>query len=364
VRQAGGRIPSLDGLRALSIFAVLLGHLAGTQGFPRRIGHLVLATRPDIANIGVRVFFVISGFLITSLLITEHHERNDISLKRFYLRRTLRIFPAYGAYLLAVAFMASVHVIEVPAGDFVHALTYTMNYAPHPGWHLGHLWSLALEEQFYLVWPAVVVLATPKRAWRVAVAVVCIVPFVRIAQTLLLPASHSLIGRSFETTADAIALGCLLALRRDDLWARPGYRWAVQSIWFPPLLMICGLLVGQWERPDLRLGYPLVNVAVMLGIDHLIRYPAGRIGRILNSGALVTVGTLSYSLYLWQEPFVNRSAYSAFAAFPQNLVLAFAAAAASYYLVERPFLRLRPRLETRWFGPRVGASRIEQATGL
>jgi peptidoglycan/LPS O-acetylase OafA/YrhL len=107
-----------------------------------------------------------------------------------------------------------------------------------------------------------------------------------------------------------------------------------------------------------------VNVAVMLGIDHLIRYPAGRIGRILNSGALVTVGTLSYSLYLWQEPFVNRSAYSAFAAFPQNLVLAFAAAAASYYLVERPFLRLRPRLETRWFGPRVGASRIEQATGL
>jgi peptidoglycan/LPS O-acetylase OafA/YrhL len=94
----GGRIPSLDGLRALSISAVLLGHLAGHAALPavshrrHRNGHV------DLADLGVRVFFVISGFLITGLLIAEHERSGTISLQRFYLRRTLRIFPAYFAY--------------------------------------------------------------------------------------------------------------------------------------------------------------------------------------------------------------------------------------------------------------------------
>lgn len=360
--QLGGRIPSLDGLRALSIAAVLIGHSAGTQGFPTRLGQLVLGTHPDIANIGVRVFFVISGFLITGLLHAEHRQRGEVSIKRFYLRRVLRIAPAYAAFLLAILLADALGIISVSRTDAARALTFTMNYSLDPEWHLGHLWSLAVEEQFYLLWPALLVLATPKRAWRLALVALCVIPLVRVIQATWWPSYDALIGTSFETSADAIALGCILASCRDWLWSRPSYRWAVETVWVAPLLMLLGLLVGPWDRPAYLIGYPLINVAIMLGVDRVVRRPSGRLGRVLNSRGLVLLGTLSYSIYLWQQPFVNRNSSSALAAFPLNIVLALAAATASYCLVERPFLQLRQRLELRWLGPRRSAARVEPAT--
>jgi len=363
----GGRIPSLDGLRALSISAVLLGHLAGTQHFPPSLAAVIRNGRVDIADLGVRVFFVISGFLITGLLIAEHERSGTISLQRFYLRRTLRIFPAYFAYLAVVALLAAARVVEVSGWDFAHAVTYTMNYAPHRGWHLGHFWSLATEEQFYLLWPAVVLLIAPRRAFRVALAVVCLAPLVRLAEAAVLGhAAAGYVGTTFETTADAIAIGCVLALSRDALWTRPRYRWAVEAPWVAPLLLLLGALIALRVRPGLLLGATLGLVAIMLIIDRSVRLPDSRFGRILNSPMLVFVGTLSYSIYLWQQLFVNRSSTSVLATFPLNIVLTFMAAMVSYYLVERPCLRLRPRLEARWLEPAapVAEARIEQVSGI
>jgi len=363
----GGRIASLDGLRALSISAVVLGHVAGTRGFPLPLTALIRNERVDIASLGVGVFFVISGFLITGLLLTEHERSGTISLRRFYLRRTLRIFPAAFAYLAVVGLLDVARVVQVGTGDFVHALTYTMNYAPSRGWELGHYWSLATEEQFYLLWPAVVLLVAPRRAFRVAVAVVCLVPLVRIAENAVLGhAASDYVGTTFETTADTLAIGCILALSRWSLWNRPWYRWAVETPWVAPLLLVIALAIGLRVRPGLLFGTTLGAIAIMLVIDRSVRHPDGSFGRILNSAALVYVGTLSYSIYLWQQLFLNRASSSPFAMFPLNIVLALAAAAASYYLVERPFLRLRPRLEARWLGPSapVALPRLEQASGL
>ena len=363
----GGRIASLDGLRALSISAVLLGHLAGTRGFPAPLTAVIRNEHVDIATLGVGVFFVISGFLITGLLLAEHERTGTISLKRFYLRRTLRIFPAAFAYLAVVALLDIAHLVHVSTGDFVHALTYTMNYAPDRGWHLGHFWSLATEEQFYLLWPAVVLLVAPRHALRVAVAVVCLAPLVRIVEAALLGhAAGDYVGTTFETTADTLAIGCVLALSRDSLWKRAWYRRAVETPWVAPLLLIVALVIGLRVRPGLLIGTTLGSIAIMMVIDRAVRHPDDAFGRVLNSPILVHIGTLSYSIYLWQQLFLNRASTSLFAMFPLNIVLVLTTAVASYYLVERPFLRLRPRLEVRWFGPPapVTRPRLEQASGL
>jgi len=357
------RIPSLDGLRALSIGCVILGHLSGTRGFPSLIAAVFANDYLDLANIGVRVFFVISGFLITGLLLAEHAKGGAISLSRFYLRRSLRIFPAYYAYLLVVALLAATRVIVVRGSDFVHALTYTMNYAPSRGWHLGHLWSLAVEEQFYLLWPAALVFATPHRAWRLALGVVCIVPIARLMEGVFWYSSLAHIG-TFESTADAIALGCLLALWRDRLWNHGWYRRAVESHWIAPLLLVVGLTVSLRFRPGLLLGTPMVNAALTLGIDRVVRHPNGFLGRVLNAKPLVFVGTLSYSIYLWQQLFLNRASDSPAAAFPLNILLAACVAPLSYFLIERPFLMLRPRMEKAWIRPSVVKASVEQATSL
>jgi peptidoglycan/LPS O-acetylase OafA/YrhL len=362
--QRGSRIPSLDGLRAISIAAVLLGHLAGTRGFPDPLSRLIRNQHVDIAHLGVRVFFVISGFLITGLLVEEHARTGAISLKRFYLRRTMRIFPAYFALLAIVALLDARRVIDVSTSDFVHALTYTMNYAPDRGWYLGHLWSLAVEEQFYLLWPAVMLLAAPRRALHVALAVVCVVPVIRVVQATFWHGWLPMVGTTFETSADAIAVGCVLALARESLWNRVWYRGAVESSWMAPALLVVGLLLGLRYRPGILLGESLVNVAIVLVVDRVVRHPEQILGRILNTRALVFIGTLSYSIYLWQQLFLNRASPSALAAFPLNLLLALAAAMGSYYLVERPFLRWRPRLEERWFGTAAPVAAVQQATGL
>lgn len=342
--SGGARIPSLDGLRAVSIIAVLLGHLAGTSGFPDAVAHVVHSPRVDISALGVRVFFVISGFLITGLLRNEEARRGTVSLKQFYLRRTFRIMPAYFAFLGMIAVLAAMGLIAVPQSDFWHALTYTVNYAPNRTWYVAHLWSLSVEEQFYLLWPAVVAFRGSRQALHVALAVLVAVPFIRLAEAAYSPSTAALsMGTTFETAADALAIGCVLALVRDTLIERAWYRRLLASSWMIPALFVIGMVLTTRLRPGLLVGTPLTNVAIALWIDRCVRAPDGLVGRVLNTRPLMFVGTLSYSIYLWQQLFLNRGSSSLVAAFPVNLLCAAAAALMSFYLVEQPFLRLRTR---------------------
>jgi peptidoglycan/LPS O-acetylase OafA/YrhL len=118
-------LPSLDGLRAISIALVLLGHLSGTRGFVRidlGIG--------DYAHLGVVVFFVISGFLITRLILTERMKNGYVSLKLFYARRALRLFPAAFAFIACVCLLWLAGIVDLQARDIWHAVTYTVNFEP------------------------------------------------------------------------------------------------------------------------------------------------------------------------------------------------------------------------------------------
>jgi peptidoglycan/LPS O-acetylase OafA/YrhL len=252
--------------------------------------------------------------------------------------------------LAAVVAAAAMGAVRLAPNDIAHTLTYTSNYYPDRSWFVGHTWSLSVEEQFYLLWPAVLILAGTRRAFVIAALVVLAAPVIRLVEwEFFRAATGSGIGARFETVADSIAIGCLLA------GARP---WLHKTAWYPrllaspffavvPLLAVLGNLTHDHPIVSFAAGMTLSNVCVALALDWAVTFHDGRIGRVLNAAPLVFVGWLSYSLYLWQQPFLNRASTSMVASFPLNIILTVVLALVSYYVVERPSLRLRKTVERR-----------------
>jgi peptidoglycan/LPS O-acetylase OafA/YrhL len=343
VASPSEKIPALDGLRGISIGLVLLAHLSGTRDLAtgQRLPDL-----DSLGNLGVRIFFVISGYLITLLLLQERAATGRISLLRFYLRRGVRIFPAAYLYMGVMFSMAAFGLVLLAPGDRLHALTYTVNYHHLRSWFVSHLWSLSVEEQFYLLWPATLLLLGTRRGLHLALALVLTAPLIRVALWVYWPQRRIEIGEAFTTIGDAIASGCLLAGMRERLGRSPRYLRLVSSRWFALLPILVFVLNGFQQYPviDFLVGETIMNLAIALTIDRCVRVSDDWVRRLLDSRLLSGMGVLSYSLYLWQEPFLNRFSRAEVTWFPVNLMLTFAAAVASHYLVERPLLRLRQRL--------------------
>lgn len=335
--EGGGRLPSLDGLRAVAIGLVLLAHFSVDGSLLRGV-----SARFDLGNLGVRIFFVLSGFLITSLLLAEHAREGRIDLPRFFLRRSLRIMPAYVVYVVAMIAAAAAGAVVLTGRDIVHALTYTTNYIV-PSWVMGHTWSLAVEEQFYLVWPLLLAFAGLRRGFRGALLVLVLAPAARLAGTLV-PDWPDHPRYAFEAVCDALATGCLLAHLRGSAWAWSPYRRLLSGFrgLVPIAILTLAAAGARWPVLHAAVGASLLNLAIAVGLDACLRFPSGVTGRVLNARPVAFIGTLSYSLYLWQQPFAAMRGAWEVAALP----LAFGAAFASYAFVERPALRLRARLET------------------
>ena len=301
----------------------------------------------DYGNLGVRVFFVISGYLISTILFSEMHKRGTLSLTKFYFRRAFRIFPAFYANIAVMSVVASLGYAALRPGDVLHAATYTTNYHYDRAWTLGHTWSLAVEEQFYVLWPVTLLLLGKKRGLHVAAWFVLLAPAIRVATRVLHLGPGAGVGETFQTVGDAIAVGCLLAGYRDELHASRRYLSLLGSPFFAfvPVVAVLAALTHNHPLVSGAIGEPIINVCIALIVDYCIVNGHGRVGRVLNWGPLAFVGTLSYSLYLWQQLFLNRESAAPFAFFPANVACAFGAALLSYYVVERPFLRWRERLE-------------------
>jgi peptidoglycan/LPS O-acetylase OafA/YrhL len=341
-----GRIRSLDGLRAISIGLVVFGHLSGTRHFlPEHLGNFF-----GVGDLGVRVFFVISGFLITRLLLEEVEAQGRIHLGKFYFRRTFRIFPPYYAFLLGLLAINAAGWLGLNPGDLPHAFTYTSNYNPGRSWNVGHTWSLAVEEQFYLLWPAVLLLLGRRRGLWAAAGFFVVSPFIRLLLWRLGGPSIG-VGHRFETVADAIAIGCVLAASAEWLRGQPRYKAFMDSRWFclVPAVVASASLLGDRPRLSFLFGFSVMNLGIAACVHWCVVQHDGRIGRVLNSAPFVYVGVLSYSIYLWQQVFLNRESAAALNQFPANLICAAAASLLSFYAIERPSLALRRHLERRWF---------------
>jgi peptidoglycan/LPS O-acetylase OafA/YrhL len=346
-----GRVPQLDGLRAVAIALVVLLHLTLASGDAAQGGW-----------IGVDVFFVLSGFLITSLFVEESaaREGGGFSLGRFYLRRIFRLWPAYVAFILGTLLYARLF----QSAEFVswrHQLwigaTYRMNFwyvnhQPHNG--VGQIWSLCMEEQFYLLWPVALLVLSRwlSRSWLIAVT--ASLTALSMAENVVLAAHHVSYTRLYyppDTNAYSLLLGCLFALMLSagyfDRLMTPLF-----SRWFP-FGFVVALVV--WTRfvdgtKDWVYAGPvqLMCIAAGLALVALITSPDTLLGRFLSLRFVVWIGVLSYSIYLW-----NILAITAPPASPGivhhgvEVLLLVALPLASFYLIERPGLSLKRRFEVR-----------------
>ncbi len=339
-------IPSLDGMRAISILLVIAGH--STPHLARWI-KIPTPTFILFAHTGVSVFFVISGFLITSLLLKELHATGTIGLKRFYLRRAFRIFPAFYLYLSIVFVLALAGVFQVPLRAFFFAATYSSNYYFGPGGAfvgLQHLWSLSVEEQFYLLWPAVLLLLGKRRAIYFATFLIVVSPLSRVLTYFVLAPQHrAMVDRMFHSSIDTIMFGCLIALLwQSNLFERTRWIWASEwcfasAVFF--LFCLDPLLDLRFQgRYGLTVGMTLEGVSICLVTLYVVTRAGTFPGRLLNTSALRHMGVISYSLYLWQSILISED----FGYFPYNLAAILVCAELSYWGVERPALRVRDRL--------------------
>jgi peptidoglycan/LPS O-acetylase OafA/YrhL len=330
------RIPSLDGLRALSIALVLVAHFSYSNGSPIRHSALM-----DVyAHYGVRIFLVLSGYLITTLLRREQEQTGTINLRRFYVRRVYRLMPAAYLYLIVVTV---VFRQSLPHKYLVAAYLYLTSYALHSPWVLMHLWSLSVEEQFYLLWPAALAVGLIG-ARCFGFGAVAIAPVVRFALS-----GVWFLGTlwSFPAVADSLAAGCLLALYQSEFDKRRSFfTWrGFPLIWALtlsiPILHQYHYLIKLWHISGLVSisAITMFNLGIVLCIQNAITVRP----RLLNTPMLVWIGNLSYSLYLWNMPFTNPDVRSWATTFPQNLILTLLVATASFYAVEQPIRNMRER---------------------
>ena len=214
-KLGNGRIPSVDGWRALSILMVLASHSTRMNGFSDTWGVMSVFPLAFDGNLGVRFFFVISGFLITFLLLREHDQNGKVSLKSFYIRRTLRILPVYVAYLAVVAVLQFFTRLHQAPITWIGDLTFTVNFLPR-GIISGHLWSLSVEEQFYLLWPLTFVWLKKHKysagwilALPIVVAILChIISYIGQVPWIIHPLFHH---HSSLLNFDSLAIGCIAA---------------------------------------------------------------------------------------------------------------------------------------------------------
>jgi peptidoglycan/LPS O-acetylase OafA/YrhL len=362
---AGGAIahvPALDGLRGLAIALVLAVHFGVGAGFPQKLPGAISPWVERLCYVGwagVDLFFVLSGFLITSILLASRDQPGYFS--RFYARRALRIFPLYVTALLVALFgIPWLLPAQAPAllqdadRAQVWLWTYTLNIANAFGWVvnvgvLGQMWSLAIEEQFYVVWPALVRLLSPRRLLSLAVALVVVALLLRGWWV----AVHGLGAwpgpyRFTLTRVDALAIGAVLAVA----WREPVLVTRLRAVVWP-VLAACTLVLAIWFLVAPRF-YPDQPGVVTFGHTLLALLSAGLIvlalgpspPRWMTARSMRALGTYSYGIYVWhwfvQFPMVVYASHLHPAAFAvTGVVASVLLGVISYHALERPFLQLK-----------------------
>jgi peptidoglycan/LPS O-acetylase OafA/YrhL len=355
------RLPALDGLRAVAVLTVILAHSEVAHRVP--------------GDLGVSAFFVLSGFLITRLLLREYDSTGTVSKKQFYLRRTLRIFPAYYAFLL-LSYVLDARAGQIwPAERVITAVTYTVNYFNafnhHPSTSIAHAWSLAVEEQFYLLWP-VVFLTLAARGRRAMVIGLTVMGLAAVAwRSWLILHAHvdvSYVYNAFDTRFDNLAVGCLLAVIVDYERCVGAAQILARRAWFP-LVTLALLLTSRLAFPPAyhySIGFTIDAIFVGVLIVQLLQLCKSSLWSWIEWPAARYLGTISYPMYLyhqWGGSFGRLLPGHWHAGeFLAGVVATIALASGSYYVIERPFLKLKRRYASAGSAQSTSPAAVEPAS--
>jgi peptidoglycan/LPS O-acetylase OafA/YrhL len=329
-------IPTLDGWRAIAVLLVIASHC---QTMLRNNGSQIaraLAGFLSHAGYGVDIFFALSGFLITTLLLREKESAGVISLRAFYIRRSFRILPPILVYLAAICVLNLFWPLGISGEEVASVLLFFRNYVAG-SWYTTHFWSLAIEEHFYLFVPLIIAMLP----WRRSLAAFCVAA---IGCAAIRWAEDSFVGGKvdFRTEArfDALMYGSAFAI----LVSRPAIKaWFVNNLSLARCVVLLILVFASLQLvPYMPIRRTIVAFVLPLFILYTALHPTELLGRFLDVPFLRWIGRLSYSLYIWQMLFLtpyNRP-LSAVQNFPLNLLCAAACALACYYLLERPCINM------------------------
>lgn len=334
-------MPALDGIRAVSVFLVILSH-GGIGGG---------------GSLGVNAFFVVSGFLITHLLLKEHDASGAISLRDFYLRRSLRIFPAYYVFLALSLTVDHFQGDLRSKDDAVAALLYLQNYRNamfgHSDSSVALSWSLGVEEQFYLLWPGVLLVLLATGSWSAKRFLILSIGGVLAWRCLaygVLDFSQSWAYNAFDCRFDSLAIGCLLSVGLRDAGVRYQFERLGRS-WLPPLLTVLLIMLPTYLAPrgwKHSVGFTYEALLVSVLIAQLLQQSGRGPWAWLEWRWIRYLGAISYSLYLYHGWGLglgdNFQSLPHWAQFVLGCVAGVFLASCSYLFVEKPFLRLKDRL--------------------
>jgi peptidoglycan/LPS O-acetylase OafA/YrhL len=348
---AQAHLPGLDGLRMVAVSLVLFYHFD-------------FQWVPGIH--GVLAFFVLSGFLITWLLLKEEDQFGGVSLRLFYLRRSLRIFPAFYCYWFLMTGYSLLFHKPIIWSQALSSFAYLGNYYQaifgDPDTGYSHTWSLGIEEQFYLLWPAVFILLRSRS--RRVVALMTLIGAIWVHRSMLELIFHvhqGYIYEAFDTRADHLAVGCLLAILLragsvSQLWKR---LCTVPVSILTVALLICSMALYQIYGTPYRdvIGFAVDPLLVAVLIAQVIALKDTLLWRWLNWAPVAYIGALSYSIYLYHGVASAPARRILAASSAPIRVIAMLAciivvASLSYHVIEKPFLRLKGVFASRLKGVR------------
>ena len=336
-------LPGLNALRAVSAYLVVFYHF-DLHWVP--------------GGLGVLAFFVLSGFLITWLLLKEHERHGTISLRGFYMRRSLRIFPAFYVYSAGVLVLLTLAHKRIVWPQTIAALAYVNNYYQalngDPNTAFSHTWSLAIEEQFYLLWPLMFIWLARRRDTLVAslglaVVAVWIHRWILVAHGV----ANGYVYEAFDTRVDHLLIGCALAIvLRAEWWSS---LWsAVCSHAVAPLvtigLLVCSsVLASHFSNYRDAIGFVLDPMLVAILVVQLIAFADHASWRWIDAPLVQFLGRISYSVYLYQQ-IMSSVIPSAMKGWAFHFQLAgyvtgvTLVAGLSYWIIETPFLAMKNKM--------------------
>ena len=345
------KLPSLDGLRAISIILVIISHFLFEQA--------IYINKWKPGPTGVEIFFVISGFLITTLLINEKNKNGTINLKLFYLRRAFRILPLVFLFTLCLIILNAIFAMNIKFSSFI-TIFFVKNleqlFTGNSDWYTGHFWTLAVEEQFYLLFPFLIYKFNIKTYSKILVYLILFLPVLNYLVNNRIGVFHGnnfifkicfILIKLFGSGTVSILIGSLCSVLYNRF--RPQLEFLFK---FNYLGFVLFLVAISLRLPFVSDNFNLVFVNVVF--DFLIGAMiisnlnlSSFFAHFLNNRIVMKIGVLSYSLYVWQQLFTNKQPWAQlhplFSSVLFNLMSLLIVAYLSYEFFEKKFLILKQR---------------------